>query len=360
MPSPTLVLLLATRRGRASTKRWLVAAAAAVMLLALMTFLLISGAGSAASTPCPTSTPRSGDAPLDQDARANAQVIADVGIKAGVGTRGVTVALATAMQESGLRNLSYGDRDSLGLFQQRPSAGWGTPTQVRTPALAAAAFYGVASHTRNTGLTQIGGWQQMSITAAAQAVQKSAYPEAYAQWESQAAALAAELVGQVPSSTPSPGSGAGSSSAQCYGGVGPEVSGDWANPLAAGYSLTSPFGMRFHPIEHTWRLHDGQDMAEAIGTPIYAACNGVVTSAGDSGGSGGLVTTIDCGGGVATSYKHQSRTGALPGQRVRAGDPIGFVGNTGGSTGPHLHFQLEIGGTPTDPVPFMASRGVRL
>lgn len=120
----------------------------------------------------------------------NAAVIAKVGGEAGVGSKGVVVALATALQESGLRNLDYGDRDSLGLFQQRPSTGWGTPAQVRTPELAAKAFFGVADHTHNTGLTQIKGWEDMSVTDAAQAVQRSGFPDAYARWEPVARAIA--------------------------------------------------------------------------------------------------------------------------------------------------------------------------
>jgi hypothetical protein len=93
------------------------------------------------------------------------------------------------MQESSLRNIDYGDRDSLGLFQQRPSTGWGSADQLLTPSHAARLFFGGPSNP-NTGVTRglldIRGWQSMSVTAAAQAVQISAYPEAYAKWESSA------------------------------------------------------------------------------------------------------------------------------------------------------------------------------
>ena len=80
------------------------------------------------------------------------------------------------MQESTLLNVDYGDRDSLGLFQQRPSQGWGTDAQIQDPVLASKAFYGVATHTSNPGLLDISGWQSMSVTQAAQAVQRSALP----------------------------------------------------------------------------------------------------------------------------------------------------------------------------------------
>jgi hypothetical protein len=102
------------------------------------------------------------------------------------------VALAAAMQESGLRNLDYGHSDSLGLFQQRPSQGWGAPEQILDPTYSATVFFvGVQGKTR--GLLDIPGWQSMSVTGAAQAVQISAYPDAYATWESSARAWLAEL-----------------------------------------------------------------------------------------------------------------------------------------------------------------------
>ncbi|MFW6600186.1 peptidoglycan-binding domain-containing protein [Propionibacteriaceae bacterium Y2011] len=112
---------------------------------------------------------------------------------------GWVIAIACAMQESTLRNLSGGDRDSVGLFQQRPSQGWGTISQCRTPVLAARAFYGKASHTPNPGLVDISGWQNMSVTRAAQAVQRSGYPDAYAKWESLARECVAKQKGNVGS-----------------------------------------------------------------------------------------------------------------------------------------------------------------
>ena len=120
---------------------------------------------------------------------SNAAVIIAEGRKAGIPTFGWVVAIAAALQESGLRTITYGDRDSQGLFQQRPSSGWGSVQQIRDPRLAARAFYGVASHTTNRGLVDIHGWQSMTVTAAAQAVQVSAFPSAYAKWEAAARAV---------------------------------------------------------------------------------------------------------------------------------------------------------------------------
>lgn len=123
---------------------------------------------------------------LDAEQIANAQIIIRVGRELGVSDRGIAIALGTAMQESWLRNLDWGDRDSLGLFQQRPSTGWGTPAEVRDAVRSTRAFYGGPSDPnghRTRGLLDIPGWQNMSFAQAAQAVQISAYPDRYARWE---------------------------------------------------------------------------------------------------------------------------------------------------------------------------------
>jgi hypothetical protein len=120
----------------------------------------------------------------------NARTIAEVAAVEGMPNHAVTIALATALQESKLRNISHGDRDSVGLFQQRPSQGWGTAEQLTTPRYAAAAFY--------RALVEVEGWETMSVTDAAQAVQVSAAPHAYAQWEAEARVLARILTGEVP------------------------------------------------------------------------------------------------------------------------------------------------------------------
>ncbi|MFT3798769.1 LysM peptidoglycan-binding domain-containing protein [Microbacterium sp.] len=126
---------------------------------------------------------------LDAEQQANAQIIIQVGRERGVPDRGIAIALAAAMVESWIRNVDHGDRDSLGLFQQRPSAGWGTADQVRDPYWAAAAFFGGPSDPNGTatrGLLDVDGWESMDFGAAAQAVQVSAYPERYGPWEQQA------------------------------------------------------------------------------------------------------------------------------------------------------------------------------
>lgn len=126
---------------------------------------------------------------LTGEMAANARTIVSVGRSLGVPDYGLVVALAAAAQESGLRNLSYGDRDSVGVFQQRPSTGWGTPAQIMQPTYAARLFFGGpqnpnAANTR--GLLDIPGWQAKSVTDAAQSVQLSGFPTAYAKWEASA------------------------------------------------------------------------------------------------------------------------------------------------------------------------------
>ena len=108
------------------------------------------------------------------------------------------IAIATTFQETGLRNIDYGDRDSLGLFQQRPLTDWGTLAQVTDPVLASEAFYGVAAHTNNPGLLDIKGWQSMSVTQAAQAVQRSGFPTAYAKWDDEARIIVASVGAAAP------------------------------------------------------------------------------------------------------------------------------------------------------------------
>lgn len=333
----------------------------------------------------------------DAEARRNATIIIARGIRAGVGERGVIIALMTAGQETGgrLHNLGWGDADSEGLFQQRPAAGWGTPAQVRDPVLASDAFYGVAAHTNNPGLTDIAGWEQMSLNDAAQRVQVSAFPTAYAKWEPAARALVSQLwsaatsnpaaSGTVTVSTPSAAPAAGEAAGAVPAGGGcpavdaaapasgaaasVPVSGNWANPHGGQpYRLSSPFGMRLHPILRVWKMHEGQDFGGlGIGVPIYAACTGVIVSTHTTPGEGNA-TVLNCGGGVQISVKHQPRHEVKVGQQVKAGQRIGSVGNTGNSTGPHAHFEVRVGakttkpyaGTPVDPVPFMAERGVKL
>ncbi len=143
----------------------------------------------------PGPTPNSTMELVGEQVEASAEIIR-IGKANAIPEQGWVIALATALQESRLRNLDYGDRDSLGVFQQRPSTGWGTPAEVRDIALSVEAFYGIATHTHNPGLTDIRGWQSMTVAQAAQAVQISAFPGAYAQWEPAARSIVDQLAGR--------------------------------------------------------------------------------------------------------------------------------------------------------------------
>nr|WP_258723973.1 hypothetical protein [Cellulomonas sp. NS3] len=120
----------------------------------------------------------------------NAALLTAQGLDRGLPARAATIAIATALQESKLSNITYGDRDSLGLFQQRPSQGWGTPEEIMDPVYATGRFY--------DGLVQVPGYDTLPITEAAQAVQRSGYPDAYAQHEGRARAWASALAGWSP------------------------------------------------------------------------------------------------------------------------------------------------------------------
>jgi hypothetical protein len=130
---------------------------------------------------------------LEPDQAQNASLIAAIGVKRGLPARAVSIALATAYQESKIRNLAGGDRDSIGIFQQRPSQGWGTVAQISDEHYSINRFY--------DALVQIDGYQTMRITEAAQEVQRSGYPEAYEAHAPDARALASALTGYSPGGT---------------------------------------------------------------------------------------------------------------------------------------------------------------
>ncbi|WP_420856973.1 heavy metal transporter [Streptomyces chilikensis] len=149
----------------------------------------------------------------------NAATITAVGTARGLPERAVTIALATALQESSLRNIRYGDRDSLGLFQQRPSQGWGTPEEIMDPAYAAGQFY---DH-----LVEVPDYTELPLTVAAQEVQRSGFPDAYAKHEPDAALMASALTGRSAATL------------TCSGRPAPDAQ---AGPDAVRAALTRDFG----------------------------------------------------------------------------------------------------------------------
>ncbi|HEY8985281.1 MAG TPA: heavy metal transporter [Streptomyces sp.] len=180
-PSPS-----SKRRGRAFRSL-----AAVVVLLAVAGYVVVQYITGGTGDPgCKVVSAEKGGKTYEftPEQAVNAATITAVGTNRGMPQRAVTIALATALQESGLRNLGHGDRDSLGLFQQRPSQGWGTEAQVQDPAYSANIFY---EH-----LEKVRDYAELPLTVAAQRVQRSGYPDAYAKHEPDATVLAAALTGR--------------------------------------------------------------------------------------------------------------------------------------------------------------------
>lgn len=332
-----------------------VLAAAAAVIVGFM--IVITSGSQASAVACvpagsPAPTPRPDPAKIttgfgirDATQIGHAATIVAVGEQMKVPPRGWVIAVATAMQESRLYNLGHlgarNDHDSVGLFQQRPASGWGTPKELTTPEIAAKKFY--------NALLKVNGWQGMSLTVAAQSVQRSAFPSAYAKWEEEAQKVVAHVsglksVGDVAGGAPG---------AECVvkpaaeDGPRPNVSG-WVNPVKA--SIGGPFGE--NRGDH---IHAGVDLIAARHTPIWAAYDGEVTRIRCNSSSGtcdrdGSPRVSGCGwyveirsGDTVTRYCHMvSRPKVRLHQEVRAGQLIGNVGSSGGSSGPHLHYELHL------------------
>lgn len=274
-----------------------------------------------------------GNVNLSAEQLKNAATIIGVGKGMGANTNDLIVSIMTAMQESGLRNLDYGDRDSIGLFQQRPSQGWGTKEQIMNPSYSARKFF--------SSLLAMKNRSKLSLTQQAQAVQRSGFPEAYAKWQAMAQ--------QVVSGT----------SFNPFGGT-----------LGAGGKVRPVSG----PVSRDWAHHSnlprGTDFGVPVGTPVRAAMSGSVQTSTDLRGSGNggyrsYGRYIVIGNGLdRTLYAHLSKRGIAAGSAVRAGQLIGYSGNTGNSTGPHLHFETWKNGQNVPPgvfgIPGMKKGGFTL
>ncbi|MGQ5259240.1 M23 family metallopeptidase [Micromonospora sp. ZYX-F-536] len=304
----------------------------------------------------------------------NAAIIIKVGQDMGVPSRGWVIALATAMQESGLRNLANSgvpaslalphegvgaDHDSLGLFQQRP--GWGTVAERMTPAYTARKFY--------EKLVGVRSWRQRPLTAVAQQVQISAYPDAYAKHEELASRMVNALSGGAARTVEINGK------AICDAAEGGQIAASgWTAPIPG--RVGSGFRTASRPG------HDGVDIAAAKGTEIRAAASGRVLVAEcdpdnnnrrdcdvdgypDKGGCGWFVD-LQHAGGYITRYCHMVvKPRVQRNQMVAAGEVIGQVGSSGNSSGPHLHFEVHLRNDRTsrgaiDPNQFMRARGAPL
>jgi murein DD-endopeptidase MepM/ murein hydrolase activator NlpD len=293
----------------------------------------------------------------------NAAIIINVGSDLGLPPRAWVIAVATAMQESTLNNLGHlgkkNDHDSQGLFQQRPSTGWGTPAQVRDPVYASTKFY--------QKLKTIDGWEKMPLTEAAQAVQISAYPDAYAKHEP----LATQIVNLLADGA---ANAVGNSLSMECAASGAVAASGWTIPLKG--PVGSAFRSRSRPN------HQGVDISVDKYRPIFAVASGVVSMVKcdedfrgrktcnvdgypGKGGCGWMVEIIHAGN-VMTRYCHLvQRPFVRENQQVAAGELIGRVGSSGNSSGPHLHFEVHLGNDRSsagavDPVRFMQQQGAPL
>lgn len=324
---------------------------------------------------CSTEIGGAGDSDVDLDGEQLANATTIIGVaKSALKTdskarQAAIIALATAMQESSLRNIDYGDRDSVGLFQQRPSAGWGTVEQIMNPAYSAGKFF--------KALVKIPGWDTMAVTEAAQKVQISAFPDAYAKWEAMARATVAskfidapkvDIPAEVGYTAPE-GEGPDdkpSGSALCIG-AGLIVNGTVGPPVVH-YVISGGFGPRSAPVPGASTWHKGVDLAlygcentPPKREPIYAAAGGTVTRAGLWGGYGYAVE-IDHGNGFSTRYGHMMSDSlrVSTGDTVAVGQQIGDMGTTGMSSGCHLHFETLINGKQENPLIVMLRLGVKI
>jgi len=305
---------------------------------------------------------------LDRTQLTHAATIATIGSRTrGVGREGVRIALMAALTESSLRMLANtsawpestrfpndgngGDHDSLGLFQMRPLAGWGTVAQLMNSTYQARAFFGGdngPNHGSPRGLLDIPGWRQLPLGAAAQAVEVSAFPDRYAQFEPVADAIITALA----SHTEDQPAKATETSTTAF----PLPKGTW--------SATSPYGWRTDPVTGASSLHTGNDYAAPLGTPILAIGDGTVTYAGAHPSGYAHLILIDHtirGRKVTSGYAHMYDDGihVRVGDRVAAGQYIADVGSDGKSFGPHLHFEIRVNGRPTDPTSWLTgARGL--
>lgn len=298
----------------------------------------------------------------------NAAIIINVGADMKMPPRAWVIAIATAMQESRLTNLGFlGDRndhDSLGLFQQRPSTGWGTPSQVTNPVYAATKFYDKLKTVKN--------WDSIALTRAAQRVQISAYPDAYAKHET----LATQIVNILADGA---GNAVGNSLSMVCASADQVSASGWTNPLAADGKGEQKMvvGSGFRTADRP--RHQGVDLIVGTGTPVRSVASGIISRIkcdetfsgrkdcdvpGYPGKGGcGWMLEIRHAGNILTRYCHLvERPNLRVGQRVAAGQVVGLSGTSGNSSGPHLHFEIHLNNdrssaSAVDPVQFMAQRG---
>src|SRR3954451_10124306 len=307
----------------------------AVPIAVPIIFLLVVGGQAASSSaaacgPTAPSATEVGDAALASEQMQVAQQIV-AAVRAFPATadkpHDAVIALATARQESGIRNLDYGDRDSLGAFQQRPSQGWGTPDQVMNVPHATMTFL---EH-----LVLVPGWETRRVTDVAADVQRPAeeYRGLYEQWVPLATRLTEQLWPRTASLMPT----TPSTCAQPVAGAGGVVYP--VPPALIGTDSHNWGGSGSH--WDTW--HTGTDFSVRCGTPVLAATAGTVEiDTGQAWAGTWLVKVVTGPHSVATWYAHMQALDVNAGQSVLAGQQLGQAGARGNATGCHLHFEVHL------------------
>ena len=349
----------------------------ATALVACAPLLIVASFGAPPQTACVTEYDSAGQpiavpattsaAGLEGSQLRHAATVIAVGRRRGIPDRGIVVALATALQESRLRvyaNDGLGgdlapdqrgiraslrlphdavgtDHGSLGIFQQQ-WPWWGSMRTLMDPAESAGLFY--------DALQDVAGWQSLPVTVAAQAVQRSAYPTAYADDEPLARRLLDEL-----------GAGMVSEAVDCSSTTAAGGAARVPLPRGSGYVDQRNFAA----TGSSWASwHTGTDLSVACGTPVLAAHAGKVHIRTDQGWAGPWLVQVAVGPGrLTTWYAHMQSIRVAGGARVEAGQQIGEVGARGNATGCHLHFEVHPKGggiyeDPVDPSKWLASRAV--
>ena len=327
--------------------KWIGAAASGVVSLVVLTPLLVvvslhigtfaSDAGNPQAVDCGTSNVVLASPQLSSEQRriagiviaTAAQLSRTAGLSVADTLKAETIGIVTGYGESSLTNVLHGDaagRDSVGVFQQRTA--WGSLAARTNPVQATALFYTANVGSGVIGLFHTAGWQQMTVTQAAHAVQHNADPNYYAQF----GLMASQLVGQANGGSVVP--------ALLSAGCPPATSsgGTFVWPvLLAGSSISSCYGPR--TLLGISEFHPGVDISQALGKPVYAAASGTVTVAGPVSGYGNNYVDVQSGA-IITGYGHMDTMSVTVGQPVTQGQQIGTVGNQGASFGAHLHFNV--------------------
>jgi murein DD-endopeptidase MepM/ murein hydrolase activator NlpD/endonuclease/exonuclease/phosphatase family metal-dependent hydrolase len=358
-----------------SRSAWLLVGAAAfvcvVLVLPVLMFVVVLGGGSNSPSDCtpPGDVELAEDAGLSAEQLANAAAVVSVGNELGIPRRGIVVALAVASQESGFRNyandgqggdLAYSqqgieaslnlpheavgtDHGSLGIFQQQ-WPWWGTMTELMDPATAAEKFY--------EALVEVPGWQELPVTVAGQAVQRSAFPDAYADDQALAERLLAGSEGSVVPAF----------STDCAPGSVAPGTVVFPLPPGSGYVDRANWG----DSGGRWAAgHTGTDLSVACGTPVLAATDGTIVLDTDQAWAGNWLVQVSTGPGrLTTWYAHLQSVTVSDGDVVAAGEQIGTVGALGNATGCHLHFEVHPEGgsiyaDDVDPTRWLAAYGGR-